>query len=153
MGKKRKDRMDDLFVEEEAVVKTEHIARSKDADLPLYDDVGDYKPKKDSKSDERRDRKDDRRDKERGREDRRRDDKRDRDRERDRYRDGRDRDRDRDRWDRDDRHKKESDSGSREFSYFDKPEEPREREHRGFSAEDKLMIKALIKKKKKKKKK
>jgi len=150
--KKRKDRMDDLFVEEEAVVKTEHMARSKDVDLPIYDDVGDYKPKKDSKSDERRDRKDDRRDKDRGREDRRRDDKRDRDRERDRYRDGRDRDRDRDRWDRDDRHKKESDAGSRKFSYFDKPEEPREREHRGFSAEDKLMIKALMKKEEEKEK-
>merc|ERR1711915_634115 len=122
MGKKRKDRMDDLFVEEEAVVKTEHMARSKDVDLPIYDDVGDYKPKKDSKSDERRDRKDDRRD------------------------------RDRDRWDRDDRHKKESDSGSRKFSYFDKPEEPREREHRGFSAEDKLMIKALMKKEEEKEK-
>ena len=136
--KKRKDRIDDLFVEEEAVVKSEHIARSKEVDLPIYDDVGDYKPKKDSKSDDRRDRKDDRRDKERGREDRRRDDKRDRDRERDRYRDGRDRDRDRDRWDRDDRHRKESDGGSRKYSYFDKPEEPREREHRGFSAEDKV---------------
>ena len=132
--KKKKDRMGDLLGVEEDAGKANSGTGGKDMDLPIYDDVGDYKPKKDDKRDRRDDRRD--KDRDRGRDgDRRRDDKRDRD--RDRHREGRDRDRER--WDRgDERNKKDSDGGSKKQNYFDKHEEPREKEQRGFSAEDKV---------------
>merc|ERR1719318_1653209 len=91
--KKKKDKMGDIMGMEEEAGKASSGTGGKGMDLPIYDDVEDYKPKKDDK----RDRRDDRRDRDRGRDgDRRRDDK----------------DRDRDRWDRrDDRNKKDSDAG------------------------------------------
>merc|ERR1719318_1990539 len=137
--KKKKDRMGVMMGMEEDAGKASTGTGGKGMDLPIYDDVEDYKPKKDEKRDRRDDRRD--RDKDRGRDgDRRRDDKRDRD----RHRDGRDRDRDRDRWDRGDyRNKKDSDAGSKKQSYFDKHDEPREKEQGGFSAEDKEMIKTI----------
>ena len=138
--KKNKDRMGDILGVEEDAGKAHPGAGGKDMDLPIYDDVGDYKSKKDIRVDDKRDRRGDRRDKDRDRgrdEDRRRDDKRDRNRDSKRHREGRDRDRER--WDRgDERNKKELDGGSEKHNYFDKHEEPREKEHRGFSAEDKV---------------
>jgi len=145
--KKRKDKIDDLILPEEDIVKSNPSVRNKDANVPIYDDVDDYKHKKESK-DSRRERRDDRRDKERGRDrdgDRKREDKRDRD----RHRDGKDRDR----WDRnEDRHRKNYDEENKRYNYFEKQEEPREKTQRGFSAEDKLMIKALMKKEEEKEK-
>jgi len=155
--KKKKDKMGDLFAAEEDAVKTNVEVNKKDLDIPIYDDVGDYNR---GRKEDKRDRKDERRD--RGRDgDRKRDEKRERDRDRDRDRDKlkEGRDRDRHRWDRGDdrerdRYRKEQDQdvGNKKYNYFDKQEEPREREHRGFSAEDKEMIKALMKKEEEKEK-
>ena len=64
--KKRKDKIDDLIVPEEDIVKSNTSVRNKDANVPIYDDIDDYKHKTESK-DSRRERRDDRRDKERGR--------------------------------------------------------------------------------------
>merc|ERR1711972_1250156 len=136
--KKRKDKIDDLIVPEEDIVKSNTSVRNKDANVPIYDDVDDYKHKKESK-DSRRERRDDRRDKERGR-----------DRDSDRKRED---NRDRDRWDRnEDRHRKNYDEENKRYNYFENQEEPREKTQRGFSAEDKLMIKALMKKEEEKEK-
>jgi len=152
--KKKKEKMGDMLGVEEEIGKRSSVVGGKGVDLPIYDDVADYKSGKEEKREEKKDRRDDRRDKDRGRDgDRRRDDRRDRDRdkERDKHREGRDRDRGR--WDRgEDRYKKDQDGGSKKPSYFDKPEEPREKEHRGFTAEDKEMIKALMKKEEEKEK-
>jgi len=150
--KKKKEKMGDMLGVEEEIGKRSSVVGGKGVDLPIYDDVADYKSGKEEKREEKKDRRDDRRDKDRGRDgDRRRDDRRDRDRdrERDKHREGRDRGR----WDRgEDRYKKDQDGGSKKPSYFDKPEEPREKEHRGFTAEDKEMIKALMKKEEEKEK-
>jgi len=152
--KKKRDKMGDLLTEDDHV-KSNNDAPRKDLDMPIYDDVGDYNS---GRKDDKRDRKDDRRDRDRGREG---DRKRDREKDRDKLKDSRERDRDRDRhrWDRGvdgdrDRYRKEhlQDGGSKKYNYFDKHEEPREREHRGFSAEDKEMIKALMKKEEEKEK-
>ena len=136
--KKKKEKMGDMLGVEEEIGKRSSVVGGKGVDLPIYDDVADYKSGKEEKREEKKDRRDDRRDKDRGRDgDRRRDDRRDRDRdrERDKHREGRDRGR----WDRgEDRYKKDQDGGSKKPSYFDKPEEPREKEHRGFTAEDKV---------------
>eukprot|EP00092_Neocalanus_flemingeri_P030432 GFUD01033034.1.p1 GENE.GFUD01033034.1~~GFUD01033034.1.p1 ORF type:complete len:603 (+),score=272.53 GFUD01033034.1:57-1865(+) len=150
--KKKKDKMGDILGVEE-IGKDGNAVGGKVVDnMPIYDDVGDYKPKKDDKREEKRDRRDDRRDKDRGRDgEKRRDDRRDRDRERDKHREGKDRDRER--WDRgEDRYRKEQEVASKKQTYFDKPEEPRAKEQRGFSAEDKEMIKALMKKEEEKEK-
>ena len=128
--RKKKDKMEDLIAAEEEIV-NKNVAKSKEADIPIYDDVGDYKPNKkdDRRDDRKRDRyRDDYRDRDRDRRDRDRDRDRD-DRRRDRYRDDRDRDRDRD----DRRHDKRQ-------SYFDKSEEQEEKHQRGFSNEDKVIV-------------
>merc|ERR1712029_1293288 len=116
--RKKKDKIEDLLHVEEEVIKN-NVVKGKDADVPNYDDLGDYRP---SKKDERRD--DRKRDKYRDNDyrERERDDYRDRrdrdDRKRDRYRDERDKYRDerdtRDRYDRDDRRQE------KKQSYFDK---------------------------------
>merc|ERR1719186_1232382 len=127
--KKKKEKMGDMMGVEEEIGKRSSVVGGKGVDLPIYDDVADYKSGKEEKREEKKDRRDDRRDKDRGR------------------------DRDRGRWDRgEDRYKKDQDGGSKKPSYFDKPEEPREKEHRGFTAEDKEMIKALMKKEEEKEK-
>jgi len=141
--RKKKDKIEDLLHVEEEVIKN-NVVKGKDADVPIYDDIGDYRP---SKKDDRRD--DRKRDKYRDNDyrERERDDYRDRrdrdDRKRDRYRDDRDKYRDerdtRDRYDRDDRRQE------KKQSYFDKPDEQEEKQQRGFSNEDKQMIKALMK--------
>ena len=116
----------------EAGIKTE-----KGEDAPIYDDLGDYKPRKEDavkrEGDHRRDRREDR-------------DRRDDDRRRDREHD---RGRDRERYDRDraDDHRggeREEDRSRR--NYFDRSEQEPEEHRGGFSAEDKQMIKNLIKK-------
>merc|ERR1719342_1477008 len=67
----------------------------------------------------------------------------------DRHIDGKDRDRcERN----EDRHRKNYDEENKRYNYFEKQEEPREKTQRGFSAEDKLMIKALMKKEEEKEK-
>jgi len=116
----------------------------KGEDLPIYDDLKEYKPiKKEGNRDDRKDRKEDYRDLRRDRDDDRR-----RDRERDR--------RENDRRVRDKRDK--SDSGWSEKrqtgSYFDKPlDEDKDKEHKSaFSNEDKQMIKAMMKKEEEKSK-
>jgi len=151
--KKKKEKMGDLLGGEEEFGKgvSGAVAGGKGVDLPIYDDVGDYKSRKEDK----KDRRDDRREKDRGRDgDKRRDDRRDRDRERDKYREGKERDRERERWVRGEdktRKDKEQDGGSKNQTYFDKPQE-REKDQRGFTAEDKEMIKALMKKEEEKEK-
>jgi len=144
--KKKKDKLAML----DAVIKQE-----KD-DMPIYDDINDYKPRKDekrSRHDDRRDRRDDYKDR---RDDDRRGGDRDRYRDRDRDRDFRDRkERDRDirekyvgssRDDRRDRRDRDDQPAERR-SYFDTPADEGESEHKGgFSAEDKQMIKSLLKK-------
>lgn len=135
--KKKKDKLAML----EAGIKTE-----KGEDVPIYDDLGDYKPRKEDvkrESDYRRRDGDHRRDEfRRGDEDRRRD------------RGDHDRDR-RDRYDRhgDDRRGGELDEDrAARRNYFDRTE-PEVEEHRGgFSTEDKEMIKNLIKKQEEKEK-
>lgn len=143
--KKKKDKLGMM----DSVIKQE-----KD-DLPIYDDLTDYKLKKEDgldRRDDRRDRRDDYRDRrddyrDRGEEDRR----FDRDRNRNRDRRGRDRDdryydRDGDRFGRDERRDRRDGEESAKRSYFDTPAEE-EREHKGgFSAQDKQMIKNLLKK-------
>jgi len=117
-------------------------------DVPIYDDLNDFKPKKEDRRE--RDRRDDRY----GRDDRRDrdDDRRDRD-----YRDRRDddrrsdrRDRDYDRRDRgrDDRRDRRDRDQPLKRSYFDSnaADEEEENHKGGFSAEDKQMIKNLLKK-------
>merc|ERR1719419_838716 len=142
--RKKKDKIEDLLHVEEEVIKN-NVVKGKEADVPIYDDLGDYRP---SKKDDRRD--DRKRDKYRDNDYRERDrddyrDRRDRDeRKRDRYRDERDKYRDerdsRDRYDRD-----RDDRRQEKKSYFDKPDEQEEKQQRGFSNEDKAMIKALMK--------
>ena len=138
--RKKKEKMEDLLAEEEIVKK--EVVKSKEADVPIYDDVGDYKP---SRKDERRDdRRDDRK------KDKYRDDHRDRDRDRDRDRRDRDRDRDdrrRDKYRDDDRHRdrdRDRDDRRRDdkkHSYFDKPSsDHQEKQQRGFSNEDKVHV-------------
>jgi len=147
--KKKKDRMGDLLGMDDDIVKNNPRTGGKDMDLPIYDDVDDFKTRKDAKGDDKRDRKDDRRDRDRGRDgERRRDDRRDRDRQKE------GRDKERDRWDRGDdrtRKEKERDGGSKKQNYFEK-QEPKEKEQRGFSAEDKEAIKQLMKKEEEKEK-
>ena len=142
--RKKKDKIEDLLAAEEEVIKNNPAVKGKDAEVPIYDDLEDYKPSR--KEDKRRDR-DRERDRDRDR-DRGRDKDRDRDRGRDKDRDRRDRERDRDR-DREDRrrdkYRDERDRDERPSkklpsqSYFDKPaEEPQEKQSRGFSNEDKV---------------
>jgi hypothetical protein len=109
------------------------IKTEKGEDIPIYDDLGDYKPRKEDLK-----REDDRR---RGDHHR-----------RDDYRSSRDDDRrrDRDRGDRRERYdrrgEEEEDRGGRR-TYFDRSSEQEVEEHRGgFSTQDKQMIKNLIKK-------
>ena len=135
--RKKKDKIEDLLHVEEEVIKN-NVVKGKEADVPIYDDLGDYRP---SKKDDRRD--DRKRDKYRDNDYRERDrddyrDRRDRDdRKRDRYRDERDKYRDerdsRDRYDRD-----RDDRRQEKKSYFDKPDEQEEKQQRGFSNEDKV---------------
>jgi len=124
-------------------------AEKGDDNMPIYEDLNDFKPKKEETSERRRDRDD----RHRGDDRRGYDDRRDR---RDDYRDRRDDDRRRDdryRSDRrrdDRRDRKEEDS---KRSYFDTPADEEDKEHRGgFTAEDKAMIKNLLKKEEKKEK-
>ncbi len=119
--------MQDKLAMLEGGIKTE-----KGEDIPIYDDLGDYKPRKEDLK-----REDDRR---RGDHHR-----------RDDYRSSRDDDRrrDRDRGDRRERYDRdrgeEEDRGRR--TYFDRSSEQEVEEHRGgFSTQDKQMIKNLIKK-------
>ena len=145
--RKKKDKMEDLLGGAEEVVIKRDVAKTKEADIPIYDDVGDYKPSKkdDRRDDRKRDKyRDDYRDDKRRDRDRR-DDRRDRDRHRDRSRErdrderernrddrGRNRDRDRDR-ERDDRR------SDKKHSYFDKPSsDHQEKQQKGFSNEDKV---------------
>merc|ERR1719427_835487 len=89
--KKKKEKMGDMLGVEEEIGKRSSVVGGKGVDLPIYDDVADYKSGKEEKREEKKDRRDDRRDKDRGRDgDRRRDDRRDRDRdkERDKHREG-----------------------------------------------------------------
>merc|ERR1711976_833876 len=67
--RKKKDKIEDLLHVEEEVIKN-NVVKGKEADVPIYDDLGDYRP---SKKDDRRD-----------------------DRKRDKYRDNDYRERDRD---------------------------------------------------------
>ena len=106
------------------------IAKGHGAELPIFDDTGDYVPDYTKRSDKSsnnvssRDRDRDRRDRDKGYS---------RSGHRDRERD-RDRDRDRDR----------RDEKGRSRSYFDKRDE--EEEHKkGFSSQDKEMIKKMLK--------
>lgn len=124
-GSRTKKKKKDKLAMMEGGIKTE-----KGEDVPIYDDLADYKPRKEDpfkrEGDHRRDHRRDEYSRDRRDDDRR----RDRDRDRDRYDDRRDRDEDR---------------GGRR-SYFDRAE-PEPEEHRGgFSSEDKQMIKNLIKK-------
>lgn len=120
--------------------------RGIDADVPIYDDVGDFKPRREEKRDRGRDA---RREKDReggGREgDRKRGDVK-KDRERDRYRG--DREEREGRQEKDMRRPVEGDrqQPADKRSYFDKPVEAEVEKKGGFSAEDKAMIKALMKK-------
>ena len=137
--RKKKDKMEDLVGLEEDSLKNaasmKKAPAAPGADVPIYDDIDDYKPKKSDKRDrkdrERREREGDRK------RDERRDRERDRDRgkERDRYRDGRE-GRDGREYDKE-RQSKESRREKENFSYFDKPE-PKEKDNRGFTAEDKV---------------
>lgn len=163
----KKKKRDKLFDDEELKEEPTTVGKKTGpaADLPIYEDVGDYRPRKEEKKERGRD---ERRDRDRGREDeRRRDDRRD-----DR-RDHRDRDRDRDRFrDRDDRDMRQQRTefgrpGDRRHpygepeqqpyqhpqhpqaerkSYFDAPAEQEPAKKGGFSEEDRAMIKALMKK-------
>ena len=152
--RKKKDKMEDILpvTQEETAVK--NLPKTKEAEIPIYDDVGDYRPNK--KDERKEDRKKDKyrdeyreRDRDRERERDRRDRDRDRDERRhDRYRDDRDRDRERGRDtrgrferdnDRDDRR------GEKKTSYFDRPSEDddKQQQHKGFSNEDKVCIQSL----------
>ena len=152
--RKKKDKMEDILpvTQEETAVK--NVPKTKEAEIPIYDDVGDYRPNK--KDERKEDRKKDKyrdeyreRDRDRERERDRRDRDRDRDERRhDRYRDDRDRDRERGRDtrgrferdnDRDDRR------GEKKTSYFDRPSEDddKQQQHKGFSNEDKVCIQSL----------
>ena len=152
--RKKKDKMEDILpvTQEETAVK--NVPKTKEAEIPIYDDVGDYRPNK--KDERKEDRKKDKyrdeyreRDRDRERERDRRDRDRDRDERRhDRYRDDRDRDRERGRDtrgrferdnDRDDRR------GERKTSYFDRPSEDddKQQQHKGFSNEDKVCVQSL----------
>jgi len=129
-----------------AMLDADTVIKQEKDDLPIYDDINDYKPRKDDRRgrhDDRRDRRDDYRDR---RDDRRGGD-RDRDRDRDRHRD---RDRgDRDRRDdyRDRKERDDRDDHAERRSYFDAPDEQPEKEHKGgFTDQDKQMIKNLLKK-------
>jgi len=152
----KKKKKHDILFPEEVVVKEEpglEKPREKvvDAGISIYDDDDLGKRGRDEKK-ERRDRgregerrRDDRREERRGRDDR--DDKYGRDRHRERE-DKEDRYRD-DRYSRDDRGRDEKQVGSskKPVSYFDKPaEQPVEEKKGGFSAEDKELIKAMMKK-------
>jgi len=109
-------------------------------DAPIYDDINDIKPKKEDRRE--RDRRDDRG----GREDRRDRDHRDR-RDDDRRGDRRDRDYDRRDRGRDDRKDRRDRDEPLKRSYFDSNADEEEDNHKGgFSAEDKQMIKNLLKK-------
>ena len=135
--------MQDKLAALEGGIKTE-----KGEDVPIYDDLGDYKPRRDDvkrEGDRRR----------AGDGDYRRDDYRKED---DRRLD-RDLHHDRDRRERYDRHAAEDRRGEQEEeragrrSYFDRAEQEGEEEHRGgFSTQDKQMIKNLIKKQEEKEK-
>ena len=57
--KKKKYRMGDLLGMNDDIVKNNPRAGGKDMDLPIYDDVDDFKTRKDVKGDDKRDRKDD----------------------------------------------------------------------------------------------
>lgn len=123
-------------------------------DLPIYDDV-DIKPQREDRKDRGRDeRREKGREGDRGRRDERRDERRD---------DRRDERRlDHDRWarvdqrynrregdvrgDRDRRHEEGERGHQEKKSYFDKPEDHEPEKKGGFSAEDRAMIKALMKK-------
>ena len=156
--RKKKEKIDDLLgvAPDEDVIKN-NVVKGKDADLSIYDDIGDYKPSKrdDRRDDRKRDKyRDDYRDRDRDR------DRRDHDRDRDdrRHRDGRDqRDhRDRERYDRDrdrdTRDRYERDRGGEErrqekrHQYFDKPSDHQDSKQpqRGFSNEDKVCFHFFI---------
>ena len=153
--RKKKDKMEDLLPVSQQETVTKNVAKTKGADIPIYDDVDDYRPGK--KDDRKEDRKKDKyrdeykerdrpRDRDRDRRDRDRD--RDRDRERDsrddrrhdRHRDDRDRDRgreNRDRYERD----RDDRKVEKKSSYFDKPSEDIDNDkdqQKGFSNEDKV---------------
>ena len=122
-----------FFVQDKLAMLEGGIKTEKGEDIPIYDDLGDYKPRKEDLK-----REDDRR---RGDHHR-----------RDDYRSSRDDDRrrDRDRGDRRERYDRdrgeEEDRGGRR-TYFDRSSEQEVEEHRGgFSTQDKQMIKNLIKK-------
>jgi len=154
----KKKKRDKLFDDEELKEEPSTVVKKSGptADLPIYEDVGDYKPRKEERKDRGRD---DRRERDRGREDeRRRDDRRDdrrdyreRDRERDRYRDGH----------RDEKEARKPEDGrqghglrpvgpepAEKSSYFDAPAETEAAQPKkgGFTEEERAMIKALMKK-------
>ena len=155
--RKKKEKIDDLLgvAPDEDVIKN-NVVKGKDADLSIYDDIGDYKPSKrdDRRDDRKRDKyRDDYRDRDRDR------DRRDHDRDRDdrRHRDGRDqrdhrdrerydRDRDRDTRDRYERDRGEERRQEKRHQYFDKPSDYQDSKQpqRGFSNEDKVCFHFFI---------
>lgn len=137
--RKKKDKIDDLLAVEEDVIKN-NVVKGKDAEVPIYDDIDDYKPSR--KENKRRDR-----ERSRERRDRSRDRRRSRSRDRDyrRSKDDRRRSRSKERKskkqeerERERQHERDE-RPSKKQSYFDKPtEEPQEKPSRGFSNEDKV---------------
>ena len=139
--RKKKDKIDDLLAVEEDVIKN-NVVKGKDAEVPIYDDIDDYKPSR--KENKRRDR-----ERSRERRDRSRDRRRSRSRDRDyrRSKDDRRRSRSKERKskkqeerERERQHERDE-RPSKKQSYFDKPtEEPQEKPSRGFSNEDKVEL-------------
>merc|ERR1719361_2030743 len=147
-GKTNKKKKRDRYINETIDKSSENpnkIPSKAVDDVPIYDDIGDYRPNL-NKKERGGDRRDRDRDRDRGDRDRR----HDRDR-RDHRDHRRDRDRDRDRRDRDhdhDHHRSSKGSSSR---YFERDE--KEDLHSGYNAEDKDLLKKLMKREEEKAKK
>jgi len=147
--KKKKDRYINETIDKSSENPNKIPSKAVD-DVPIYDDIGDYRPNL-NKKERGGDRRDRDRDRDRGERDRRHD--RDHDRDRRDHRDHRrDRDRDRDRRDRDHDHDRDHRSSKGSSSrYFERDE--KQDLHSGYNAEDKDLLKKLMKREEEKAKK
>ena len=138
--RKKKDKIEDLLAVEEDLIKN-NVVKGKDAEVPIYDDIDDYKPSRKENKRRDRERSRERRDRSRERERRR---SRSRDRDYRRSKDDRRRSRSKERKskkqeerERERQHERDERPGKKQ-SYFDKPTEEPQEKPRGFSNEDKV---------------